>query len=70
MNVSEGVRRMRRAGQWIFLLAVTALVLLYAVAMIGNHELPGFGALAQIALAGGALWLAAWIVEGFSQNTR
>jgi hypothetical protein len=69
MNVSEGTRRMRRAGQWILLLAMTALILWYAVAVILKSGLPGYGNLAQMALVGAALWLAAWIVEGFSQNT-
>jgi hypothetical protein len=70
MNAREGARRMRLAGQWIFLLAVTALILLYAMCMVLKSPLPGFGNLAAIAMTGAALWVAAWIVEGFSQNTR
>jgi len=61
---------MRFAGQWIFLLAVTALILWYSLAMFLKSSLPGFSILAETALVGIALWVAAWIIEGFSQNTR
>jgi len=70
MNAREGVRRMRLAGQWIFLLSVTALLVWYAAAMFWRYALPGFGELVVITMAGAALWVTAWIVEGFSQNTR
>lgn len=69
MNVSEGSRRMQRAGQWMFLLGITALGLWYGFAILLRDPLPGFGELSQIALAGIALWVAGWIVEGFGQKT-
>jgi hypothetical protein len=68
MNVAEGTRRIRQAGKWIFLLAATTLILLYAMSMILKNGLPGFSALSQIALVGVALWVAGWIVEGFART--
>ena len=69
MNIAEGARRIRRAGQWIFLLAVTAMFLWYGAAWFLKVTLPGLGELAQIALFGVALWVFAWIVEGFAEKT-
>jgi len=63
MNVSEGTRRMRRAGQLIFLIAIVALAL-----SIARHVLWLVFPLLWIAFPGASLWLAGWIVQGFAKE--
>jgi 4-amino-4-deoxy-L-arabinose transferase-like glycosyltransferase len=70
MRVAEGARRMTRAGQWTFLIGITAFLSLFAISMMGNSPAPGLGESAQLALLGIALWVAAWIIEGFSEEAR
>jgi len=80
MNVEEGARRMKRAGEWLVFVPTTIAVVIWAVAAAGTllHQrfgilFPGamvLGVLAiYLAIAGGALWLAGWIVEGFAKDT-
>jgi hypothetical protein len=79
MNVEEGARRMKRAGQWLFAVPSTIVILAWAVTLaatllnqsIGILVVPDmvFAVIAlYLAIAGGVLWLAAWIVEGFAKK--
>ena len=79
MNVTEGAKRMMLAGRWI----VAAGLLIWLLSMlvrasdlfnlgnlpIGVRFLLNALALSiPIALAGGVLWLAGWIIEGFAKE--
>jgi hypothetical protein len=70
MNIAEGSRRMRRAGQWSVILSVGASALSMGLAMPFNllQPLHLFVLFLPIALVGTALWLAGWILEGFAKN--
>jgi hypothetical protein len=81
MNAQEGAERMKRAGQWLFVVPSTIAIVIWAAAATGAllHQrfgvlFPGamiFGVLAiYLAIAGGVLWLAGWIVEGFAKDVR
>ena len=77
MNILEGSRRMKQAGRWMLFLALTVMVLLVGISGVmslyrGDLRTP----LALIPMSlpffvpGAALWLAGWIVEGFSKEPR
>jgi hypothetical protein len=79
MNIQEGAGRMKRAGQWMVLVPSTIAILLWAVGLIAGLMHSGiniliapamiFAVLAlYLAIAGGVLWLAGWIVEGFAKE--
>lgn len=75
MNVLEGARRMKRAGlflvmiPWIVLLLVWAIALIVALLHKNPAELNPFGGIfLYLAIPGGMLWLAGWIVEGFGKD--
>jgi hypothetical protein len=60
MNVPEGARRMRRGG--VFLL-LSSLLAAYAGAWVSpDHSMNAL----LIVIPGALLWLAGWILEGFS----
>lgn len=64
MNVSEGAKRMRRAGVALFLLSLLSA---YAGAWLSpDHPMNAL----IIVIPGALLWLAGWIVEGFSSEIR
>jgi hypothetical protein len=69
MNVAEGARRMRRAGQGIVLIKLAALVLLSTLPVSGNVPIPGIAEVAVLALLGAAVWPAAWIIDGCENTT-
>jgi hypothetical protein len=77
MNVSEGVRRMQSAGRWMIMVPLTALLVSIAVGLAaallhaGSSPLSIFmmlPLLAPLAVLGGVLWLAGWILEGFTKE--
>jgi hypothetical protein len=78
MNVHEGARRMQRAGKWLVMIPLSVLSLIWAIAFIETllkHGYPPYHApliflilFIYLAIPGGALWLAGWIVEGFAGN--
>ena len=79
MNVQEGARRMKRAGVWLMTIPLAIVILTWVAALtvaLVQHE-PGFFAdsvfvpivvMIYLAMPGGALWLAGWIVEGFAKK--
>ncbi len=80
MNVQEGARRMKRAGQWLIMVPLTAVLVLWGIGLVvavlrhGSTPLGGGAiifllAFIYLAIPGGALWLAGWIVEGFSKGS-
>ena len=83
MNVTEGAKRMMLAGRWIvaaglLIWLLSMLVRASDLFNLGNLPLGVrfllndlFNVLAlsiPIALAGGVLWLAGWIIEGFAKE--
>jgi hypothetical protein len=61
MSTSEGIRRIVVAGRLIVLTGATLCALAYATPLplaILGIEVMAFG---------GAVWLAGWIIEGFTQ---
>jgi hypothetical protein len=75
MNVAEGARRMRRAGQWLVIVPLAVLALLICVAAVWALIRPDlrspFGLVPifiPLVIPGGVLWLAGWIVEGFAKD--
>jgi hypothetical protein len=75
MNIHEGAGRMKRAGQLLVLVPSTIVILLALVATLaaGFRGYIGFVTILAVlalymAVPGGALWLAAWIVEGFAKE--
>jgi hypothetical protein len=78
MNTQEGARRMKRAGQWMIIIPLTVVLLLWAAGLVASPVLHYDGpfhaavlfivVFVYLAIPGGALWLAAWIVEGFAKN--
>jgi hypothetical protein len=78
MNVSEGARRMRFAGQRLVLFALTALgtmvVFMLLLALLPSGHFSGIAVFEfvplclPIAALGALLWLAGWIVEGFGKK--
>jgi hypothetical protein len=77
MNVAEGARRMQYAGRWMFFAPVGAAIVSVGLAMAVTYLPTGadfhigilglFPLLLPIALMGAFLWLAGWIVEGFTK---
>jgi len=79
MNVREGAARMKRAGQWLFVVPSTVVILCWVIGLTAGQLYRGFGILIgpamifavlalYLAIAGGVLWLAGWIVEGFAKD--
>jgi len=84
MNIEEGSRRMRAAGCVVALIGfgVVLLIVCFSIinelygphngninwAMIMLHEVMFLGA--WMIVPGVALWIAGWIVKGFSQNDK
>ena len=79
MNIEEGAGRMKRAGQWLFVAPSSLVILAWVIGITVGQLHPGFGTLIgpamilavlalYVAIAGGVLWLAGWIVEGFAQK--
>ncbi len=77
MNVHEGARRMKRAGKWLVMMPVAAILILSIIVEIGALFAPGKGDPAilfplclPLLVPGILLWIAGWIVEGFAQKER
>jgi hypothetical protein len=81
MNIQEGAGRMKHAGQWLFVVPSTVVILCWVIGLAAGQMYRGFGILIgpgmifaalalYVAIAGGVLWLAGWIVEGFAQKER
>ena len=79
MNVPEGARRMKRAGQWMIFIPLAAGLVSWGIGLIGfalHREFSTLGSggfvflflFAYLAIPGGALWIAGWIVEGFAKK--
>jgi hypothetical protein len=79
MNIHEGAGRMKRAGQWLFVAPSTFLILCWVIGVAAGQLNRGIGFLfgpvmifavlaLYLAIAGGVLWLAGWIVEGFAKE--
>ena len=79
MNVEEGARRMQHAGQWLFVVPSTVVILFWVIGLTAGQLYRGFGILIPgatilavlaiyLAIVGGVLWLAGWIVEGFARK--
>ena len=73
MNIHEGVRRMRRAGQWMIVISLAELTLLMFAGALGAHVDPSLGGSFRLfffisVIPGAFLWLAGWIVEGFAKE--
>jgi hypothetical protein len=79
MNIQEGTGRMIRAGQWLFVVPSTVVILCWVIGLTAGQLHRGFGILIgpvmifavlslYLAIAGGVLWLAGWIVEGFAKD--
>ena len=79
MNIHEGARRMKTAGQWLFVAPSSVAILLWAIGLTAGHFFRGFGILIPgamlfvglalyLAIAGAILWLLSWIVEGFAKT--
>jgi hypothetical protein len=84
MNIEEGSTRTRTSGRVIAFVALGVLLLMICGAIInelyGPHsgsvnwvmimleDVMSLGAWAMV--AGTALWIAGWIVKGFSQNEK
>ena len=74
MNIEEGAGRMKRAGQVLVLGPSTGALLVWGVTLAaGSRIFMGPGLILSVlalylAIAGGVLWLAAWIVEGFAKE--
>jgi len=84
MNVEEGSRRMRTAGRTIALIALCVILLMIGAALFNELYGPSSGRVnwvmimleevmsvgAWVMVAGAALWISGWIVNGFSQNDK
>ncbi len=78
MNIAERARRIRYAGRWMVLLPLSAFTLFLAVAGIltfFHFDILARGfAIGNVALLpvipGAFLWLAGWLLEGFSKSTH
>jgi hypothetical protein len=78
MNIHEGAKRMKRAGQVIFFIAtsLTLLLILYPLGfqMLYPSMRPWFSSTALLILTfvfvipGVILWICGWILEGFSSK--
>ncbi len=81
MNVPEGARRMKLAGLWIASIPLGILLLLMVgagtlivqrqdYAYLANLGPAAILILLYLEIPGWILWLAGWIVEGFSQEEK
>ena len=78
MNVHEGARRMQRAGRWMVLIPVSALLLLVLVtvgiATFHSGTIFPWGILIPacipLVMLGAILWIAGWIVDGFARDAQ
>lgn len=61
MAIIEGIRRIMIAGRLIVLTGATLCALAYATPL--PLAIPGI----EVMVFGGAVWLAGWIIEGFTQ---
>jgi hypothetical protein len=74
MNVQEGARRMRQAGEWMVTIPLGIVLVLCTIAALVNLRVLVIlwpfllSVSASLAIPGGLLWLAGWIVEGFAQQ--
>jgi hypothetical protein len=82
MNVEEGSRRMRTAGRNVVMIAFCIVLLLFCLAIVDVLYGPHSGNINWVMMmleeamsvatmtmfVGVALWIAVWIVKGFSQN--
>ena len=82
MNIEEGVRRMKRAGQCLIVIPATVILLLLTVGEVASFVVARGGRPMDLMLfsipllppcfflwiAGWLLWIAGWIVEGFGEN--
>lgn len=79
MNIREGAARMKRAGQWLFVVPSSFVILCWVIGVAAGQLNRGIGALfgpllifvvlaLYLAIAGGVLWLAGWITEGFAME--
>jgi hypothetical protein len=80
MNIHEGARRMKLAGQWIILVPLTLMLIIDGIELMlaviyrsTANMSAGFVFMIPyflvIATPGATLWLAGWIVEGFAKNS-
>ncbi len=76
MNVHEGARRMRYAGIWLALIAISWRTLVLCIQVIflfrgGMGAIAGGLGIGEVLIAaapGVLLWIAGWIVEGFAKE--
>jgi len=78
MNISEGARRIQRAGRWICLVSTSLAALLGVLATIISYFrigifIPATGVvvvylMSFIFVPGAVLRLAGWILEGFAKT--
>jgi hypothetical protein len=80
MNIEEGARRMKRAGQWMVVVPFFVMLLVMGVVgifimghpnsvyLVGRFGLIYGVALIYLEIPGWVLWLAGWIMEGFAKN--
>lgn len=79
MNIHEGSRRMQRAGQWMMVVPIGLVLLIWVIELAQDlgrgRGLADFGfrfplifTALPLLVPGAALWIAGWIVEGFNQD--
>jgi len=78
MNIREGARRMRHVGQWMILIPLSIILVIWATALANaviTRSAYGLTLGVRLlipailsAIPGAALWAAAWIVEGFGKG--
>jgi hypothetical protein len=79
MNVAEGARRIRLAGQWLVMIPLTLALLAFAIGlgmalMRQQYDWAMHGGIllwiisVYLTIPGGALWLASWILDGFAKD--
>ena len=78
MNIREGARRMRRVGQWMILIPLSIILVVWGTALANaliTRSAEGMTLGVRLlfpailaAIPGAALWVAAWILEGFGKG--
>jgi hypothetical protein len=78
MNIREGARRMRYVGQWMILIPLSILLVVWGTVLANaliTRSANGMTLGVQLlipgvlsAVPGAALWAAAWILEGFGKG--
>jgi len=80
MNIQEGARRMKRAGQWMVVIPFCIMLLVMvavgiailerpnSVGLVGLQPIHAVVLLIWLEIPGWALWLAGWITEGFAKE--